>query len=442
MAASVSSDPWMISVDDHLIEPPNVWVDRLPARLRERGPRWVADDLGEAWLVDDSIRVPINGAVVGGAWWRMGTRPAPFDVFRWDEVPKACWDPGARGAAMDQDRVLASLPFPNLPGFAGRLFQGLADKELALACIRAHNDWVIDDFAAGLPARVIPLGIIPMWDGRLAADGAGRILDKGARAVSFSMSPENIGLPSISDDHWDPLFTVMNDAELPLCTHLGSGRPRLEHLADSPKEGVGSEPAGPGAPGPAATDKRPGRSVLPQIIDAQICLVDWLDSGNFERYPKLRLALSENGIGWIPAVLQLVDWSMMMMRASLTRISDRENDPITDAAAQEEARQALAARAREAAALPMPSEVFREHVYGCFITDPLGLRLLDVLGEDNVMVETDDPHVSSVWPTSLARTEEALEGVGPEVRHKILRGNAERAFKFTPMEPPVGAATP
>jgi predicted TIM-barrel fold metal-dependent hydrolase len=431
-------DDWMISVDDHLIEPPNVWIDRLPARLRERGPRWVADDQGEAWLVDDETRVSISGAVTAGAFWPMETKPAPFDPLTWAEVPPACYEPAARVEAMDRDHVLASMPFPNLPGFAGRLFQALPDKELALLCIRAYNDWVLDEYAAALPGRIIGLALVPMWDGALAAAEAERAIGKGARAVSFSMSPETIGLPRIDDPHWDPLLGLMNETGLPLCTHLGSGRPGHEHVADgrarATRDGTDPHPVD-----PHTAEVRPGAVVLQMLIDGQVCLVDWLDSGNFDRYPNLKVALSENGIGWIPAVLQAADWSMQMRRNSVTQPDEPENDPVFTAAQRDAARQVVASRADRARRTALPSEVFRAHVYGCFIEDQLGLRLLDVLGEDNVMIETDFPHISSVWPNSMARANDALADVEPHVRDKVLRGNAERAFQFVALEPPAFA---
>ena len=123
---------WMISVDDHLIEPPSVWVDRLPAKFRDRGPRWVTDDQGEAWHIEDDTRVVVNGAVVSAAY-SAAERPGPYQPMAWSEIPPSCYDPFARAEAMDMDHVFASLPFPNLPGFAGRVFQNLEDKDLALS---------------------------------------------------------------------------------------------------------------------------------------------------------------------------------------------------------------------------------------------------------------------------------------------------------------------
>jgi predicted TIM-barrel fold metal-dependent hydrolase len=448
----------MISVDDHLIEPPNVWTDRLPAKYREAGPRWIDDDEGEAWLVEDQFRVPVSGAVTAGAWWPPEDRPQPFQPLAWSEIPASCYDPSAREEAMNTDRVLAALMFPNLPGFAGSLFQQLQDKELALLCIQAYNDWLLDEFARAIPGRVIGLALIPFWDGALAADEAARAIAKGARAVSFSMAPHQIGFPAIHEEHWDPLYAVMNDADLPLCTHLGTGlggdqqNPQFnfaklgramratgdpeklrELLADDPDLAKLVEAMTGGGTGRRVP--RPTVGVTLQLA-GQVTLLEWINSGNFERFPKLKIALSENGIGWIPAVLQTADWMHEMSRSRITQAFDPENDVQLSEESRAGAQAAIDAKAQAARDTDLPSAVFREHIFGCFIHDPVGLKLLDFIGADNVMIETDFPHNSTWWPHSMDKAQEWCTELPDDVRHKVLRGNAERLFSFTPAEPP------
>jgi predicted TIM-barrel fold metal-dependent hydrolase len=455
-----ANDEWMISVDDHLIEPPNVWVDRLPAKYRDRGPRWVTDDRGEAWLVEDSIRVPVSGAVTAGAWWPPEGRPDAFTPLPWSEVPPSCYDPRAREEAMNTDRVLAAVMFPNLPGFSGSLFQRLEDKELGLLCIQAYNDWLLDEYAAAIPGRVIGLALIPMWDGKLAAAEATRAIGKGARAVSFSMAPHQVGFPAIHEEYWDPLYAVMNDANLPLCTHLGTGMGGDEQmakldfsklgeimkaandpeklqtlLADDPDLARMAEGMGFGGTSSRRTP-RPATTVLLQLA-GQTCLIEWINSGNFDRFPNLKVALSENGIGWIPAVLQTADWMHEMSASRITHAFQPENEVQVTAEGRDAAKASIDAKATVAATSRTPSEIFRDHCYGCFIHDPVGLQLLDFIGVDNVMIETDFPHNSTWWPHSMDKAQEWCLDLPDDVRHKVLRGNAERLFDFTPVEPPV-----
>lgn len=435
---AVGSDDWMISVDDHLIEPPNVWIDRLPAKYLDVGPRWVVDDDGEAWHYED-VRQSVGGAVTSGAIWPPENRPPVFTPLPFSEIPPACHDPKARIEAMDADRVLASLVFPNLPGFAGSLFVRAKDKELALLCVQAYNDWIIDEWCTTAPGRFIPLAIIPMWDGDLAAAEAERAIARGARAISFSMAPQNLGLPPIHDrEGWGPLFSIVSEAGVPLCTHLGTGfggkatnaDPRFAEMAKT----MGADAAGAAMMAlDMAADPRVGGTLLQ--LAGQTTLVEWIYSGNFQRHPKLKVALSENGIGWIPAVLQVADWMTEMSRQRVTQPTDPENDPLVSEDARKLAKQSLEARAERALQERLPSDIFREHMYGCFIHDPVGLKLLDELGVDNVMIETDFPHNSTWYPFSMPKAEECISHLPNDVKWKILRGNAERVFNFTAVAP-------
>ena len=443
MTTTTLDETWMISVDDHLIEPPSVWVDRLPAKYRDRGPRWVTDDQGEAWHIDDQLRVVVNGSVVSAAFANE-ERPAPFQPMAWSEIPASCWDPIARAEAMDLDRVLASLPFPNLPGFAGRVFQNLKDKDLALLCIQAYNDWIIDEFAAAIPGRIIEVALIPMWDGELAAKEAERAISRGACSVSFSMAPHKVGFPPIHDEHWDPLFSVMSEAGLPISTHLGTGFEKdpglmvqdLHKKADSTtaanelNAALGLIDNGSGR----KRDLHPAMGASIQL-SGQECLIDWLTSGVFDRFPKLKVALSENGIGWIPAILQEADILVGYTRNRITSPTDAENNPILDEEGQQKAKATIDARAERMQNMRLPTEVFRDHMYGCFIYDPLGLEMIDHIGVDNVMIETDFPHFTSRWPNSMEEVEAGLLALDEDARQKILRGNAERVYKFKAAEP-------
>jgi len=459
--SEIAVKEWMISVDDHLVEPPNLWTDRLPAKYRDLGPRWISDEKGEAWLFEEKSRCAVGGAVTSGAIWPPEARPPPFTPLAWSEIPSACHDPRARIEAMNTDSVLAALMFPNLPGFAGNLFQRTKDKELALLCLQAYNDWLLDEWCTSYPGRFIGLALIPMWDPALAAREAERTIKKGARAIAFSMAPHNLGFPPIHDPglYWDPLFSVMNDANLPLCTHLGTGLdfdPQtfdMSKLAEMAKKGaidfskiaefakqgdVSKLAAMAGNESKRASAPSPNPRVGPVLMQlaGQTTLVEWIYSGNFERFPNLKVALSENGIGWIPSVLAVADWLMEMSRSRVTSAFDAENNPLLNEEARSLAKITLEGRAQKQLKERLPSEIFRDHIYGCFIHDPVGLRLLDWIGADNVMIETDFPHNATWYPNSMQKAQESLAGLPDDVRHKILRGNAERVFQFMPSLPP------
>ncbi|HET9732343.1 MAG TPA: amidohydrolase family protein [Acidimicrobiales bacterium] len=413
-------EKWLISVDDHLIEPPHVWLGRLQAHHQDSAPRWIDDEHGGAWLFEGR-RIPMDAMGTAGAIWPKEARPPMFHPLRWDQVHPACHDPKARVEAMNVHHEIAALCFPNMPGFAGSLFQRAHDKDLALACIRAYNDWFFDEWVDAFPGRFIGLGLVPLWDARLAAEEAERVIARGARSISFSQAPQALGFPPVHDKSWDPLFSVMNDAHLPLSTHLGTGMtPAEESQAEDfttrmreamKNNDLGSVAERMGITGPDASPRRqnmlPGAST--SLIGArmgQATLNEWLESGNFVKYPHLRLALSENGVGWMPSALSLADWSETMLRLE---------SPCEE---------------------PMPSQLFRDHVVGCFIHEPITPELVAVVGADNIMIETDFPHTATNWPYSMERALACMERLPEETQDRILRTNAENLFKFTPAEPP------
>ena len=160
-------DMQLISVDDHLVEPPNLWTDRLPAKFRAPGPHIVEEAVagrsGEApahvWVYEDG-RFPQIGlnAVAGKDPKDYGTEP-----MRYSDMIPGCYEPQARVIDMDLDGVQAALCFPSFPRFAGTVFLEAADKELALLCVRAWNDFMIDEWCGSAPDRFIPIVIMPLW---------------------------------------------------------------------------------------------------------------------------------------------------------------------------------------------------------------------------------------------------------------------------------------
>ena len=394
---------WIISVDDHVLEPPDLWQKRLPIKYRDIGPRVARDDRGEAWFYED-LRSPTPAIVTSAGRKKEELSPLPTTYA---EMRPGCYDPEARVKDMDQDGVAASLCFPSFPRFCGQAFSEAKDKELGLLCIRAYNDWMIDDWAGSAPGRFIPLIIIPLWDPELAAREVERTANKGARAIAFSENPYALGLPSIFDksQYWDPVFAAAATFEMPLCTHLGSSSTLPQ--------------TSPSTPLIATT------AITPLNIAA--CCSDWLFSGILPRFPNLKICLSEGGIGWIPYLLERCDYVVEKQKQWATG-SDYEYDWATGEAKEVEG-------SGSALGDINPSELFRKHMFGCFIDDAHGAANLDIIGIDNVMMETDYPHGDTTWPNSLDIARRNLAKWDHETQFKVTRGNAERVFRFTATPP-------
>ena len=228
----------VISVDDHVVEPPDAFTGRFPRRFASEEPRVVpTDDGGEAWVWQGQ-QLPNVGfnAVVGRPSSEYG-----FEPTRFDEMRRGAWDVHARVADMDIDGVWASLCFPSfLPGFVGQRLTLWPDSdELALAAMRAYNDWHLDAWCGAHPDRFIPNQIAYLRDPDIAADEIRRNAARGFKAVTFSEAPDKLGLPTIHSGHWDPLFAACEETGTVLCLHVGSSGTSPTTSPDAPPRDPG-----------------------------------------------------------------------------------------------------------------------------------------------------------------------------------------------------------
>jgi predicted TIM-barrel fold metal-dependent hydrolase len=398
---------WLISVDDHVIEPPNVWQDRIPAKYRDRAPKMVEKGDDEYWAYDGKL-LPTAGLSAVAGKSRDDFSPKPI---RYSDMRAGCYDSKARLADMDRAGILASMCFPSFPRFCGQIFWEAEDKDLAELCVRAYNDWMIDEWCGSAPGRYIPLIIIPLWDPHKAAKEVERCAAKGAHALAFSENPYYLGLPTVfsPDRYWDPVFSAANDNDVMICMHVGSSSNVPEISPDTPFI---------------------VNMAWMHGMRQSAALLSWLFSRVFERMPRLNIALSEGGIGWIPYFVQ---------RAQ--QVVDNQHGWITDTRLRlGHTPDAFKPGEQLGFELNLDGlnlqQLLREHVYGCFIDDAVGVHGIDYLGVDNVMAETDYPHSDSSWPDSIELMRKQLGHLSVEDQVKILRGNAERVFHFTPAAPP------
>jgi predicted TIM-barrel fold metal-dependent hydrolase len=395
--------PRIISVDDHVVEPPDLWTSRLASTFLDRGPgvargpATVFDFVGGA----GSFRPATDGSVAD--YWLYEDRRFPLfklsaaagfprdevdlSMLTYDDIRPGCFDVGARLEDMDLNHVEASMCFPMFPRFCGQQFFEATDRELALACVQAYNDWMVDEWCGTSGGRLIPLCLIPLWDPRLAADEVRRNAARGVHAVTFSELPTNLGLPSIHDAgrHWDPFFAACEETGTVINMHIGSGS-RMPSTS----------PDAPAAVGSTLT-----------FNNAMGSLTDWLFSGAFVRFPKLVIAYSEGQIGWIPYILERADVVWEHNRG-WGGVADQVPEP--------------------------PSTYFGPHVYGCFFQDAFGLRNLDAIGVDNVTFETDYPHSDSTWPHTRKIAEEMMGHLDQSTVDKLCRDNAIRMLHLDPAQ--------
>ncbi len=398
----LTDDIKMISVDDHLFEPPHVWQDRLPAKYRDVGPRIVEieEDRDEpyyssvlhlkkgmqVWRYEDIMEPNIGLVVIPGNEIDDPNfdplKDRTFDPVRFDEMRPGAYDPVARLGDMDADGVWAQIPFPSFPGFVGNKFTLANDKELALLCVQAYNDFLLDEWCPVAPDRYGALVILPLWDTALCVTEIQRCAAKGARGLLYPDNPAGLDLPSFGSGHWDPVFSAAEEVDLSLNMHFGGSKIVPWMSKDAAQ---------------AAVTSVFGMTLFNSMSELVYSPV-------FHRHPNLKVVYSEGGIGWIPFAIQRVDQVWETYRHYPL------NPPINT-----EVR---------------PSELIRKHIWGCFIDDPIGVVNRDYIGVDRLLWESDYPHPDSVWPYSRRNAEKVFADVPTEEVLKIVETNAREVFHF------------
>jgi predicted TIM-barrel fold metal-dependent hydrolase len=379
-----SDDMILVSVDDHVCEPPDMWDRHVDPKWKARAPRLVHKADGSDVWVFEGRQIPNVGlnAVAGRPPEEYGREPTALSQLR-----PGCFDVDARVADMNANGVLGSLCFPTVPGFVGELFGERAkagDAEFAVAMLRAYNDWHIDDWCGRHPGRFIPLAIPPIWDPDAIADEVRRVAKKGCHAITFPENPVPLGLPSLHSDHWDPFWKACNDLGTVVCMHIGSSGKLAITAPDAPIDVL----------------------INLQPMNIVQAAADVLFSPMIRKFPDVTIALSEGGIGWIPYFLERIDHTYKVHKAWT----------FADFGGK------------------LPSEVFMERMILCFIEDDFGARQAREIGTDRICIETDYPHSDAVWPNAPERMMEAFAptDLTDDEINQITHLNAMKFFQYDP----------
>jgi predicted TIM-barrel fold metal-dependent hydrolase len=375
----------IISVDDHVLEPVNLFEGRVASRLADKMPHFlIADDGVPFWEIEGvrAFYTTADGAAgrPKNEWGQAGTgAPQRHEDFRQGVV-----DSRARIGDMDLTGVWAQLGFPSIPwGFAGSRFARMADQEAGLVALRAYNDWMIDEWCAADRDRFIPCQLTWLSDPEVAAAEVRRNSERGFRCVSFSENPEALGFGSIYHDHWDPFFAACEETDTVVNLHVGSSGQVTRPSLDSTPEVVSA--------------------LFP--LNGFIAVVDWIFAKIPIRFPGLKVALSEAGASWAPVAAE-------RLRRAYRGLEVTRHWRPTD---------------------PPPVELLRSFWFTS-IEDPLAFRLLDMIGEDKVMVETDYPHHDTTWPGCQAMIRGEMSELTPAQVQRVCFRNAASLYRHP--EPP------
>jgi len=377
----------IIDADTHITEPPDLWTSRAPSAMRDKVPRIETDSQGDMkWWFGDrpSLISPGISATAG-----VGNFKNPPKTF--EQMHPGAFNAHARLKYMDQMGIWAMVLYPNVGGFGAQAFRNLGDPKLMLACVQMYNDWQ-SDWAAADSRRLLPVTSLPFWDIDAAVKEVHRCAKKGHKAILFTGEPQSLGLPLLGDKHWEPLWNAAVECDLSLSFHIGSGDME-DGMRDAKVATYGRSAA--------FTDL--GVSFF---LRNGLQLNDLLMSGVLVRHPKIKFVSVESGIGWVPFILEALDYQF---KGNTVR---DERPEFT----------------------MLPSEYFRRNVYACYWFEQTApQRLIDEVGEDNVLFETDFPHPTSLFGSEVnERIETGLSRVDATVRRKILWENGRKLYKVDP----------
>ena len=376
----------IIDSDTHITEAPDLWTSRVPARLKDRVPRveWDEEKQEQAWYIGDEWINSVGITAVAGY-----KDPYPAHPATYEEAHPGSYDANARLEYMDELGIWAMVLYPNVGGFGNQVFGRIDDDEAKLACVRAYNDFLID-WSSADSRRLIPIMTLPYWDVEASVKEIERSANAGHRGLLFTGEPQSFGLPLLGHKHWDPIWAAAQDCNLPISFHIGSGDFGDEFSEDRVE-----------VEGYAATCARAGAKIFMQN-GAHV--LDLLFSGVLERFPKLRFVSVESGVGWLPFLLESADYQFKAMAVT----GERDDFKM------------------------LPSEYFRRQVYACCWFETITSdAIVDRVGEDNIMFETDYPHPTSIYGDEVQETiDSKLGSLSEEVRHKLIWQNAARLYEI------------
>ena len=381
----------VIDADTHLTEPHDLWTKRAPAALRERVPQVKMHDGKMSWVIDGDKSIG-TGAHPSSAILKDGSKVRDLHQFlklQFADVHLGSSQVKERLAVMDQVGIYAQIVYPNILGFGGQA-AAKVDAALRLSCVQIYND-AMAEMQHESGQRMFPMALLPWWDVKAAVKETERAQKLGLRGININSDPHTHkdengnNIPDLASEHWDPLWEACAALDMPINFHIGGSEQSVDWLGQQGWPSLGRELKA--AIGGAMLFFNNGR-VLANIIY----------SGALDRYPKLKFVSVESGIGWVPFILEALDYQ-------LKEIAEGRRFELK------------------------PSEYFRRNFYACFWFEQKDIaNTLRQVGIDNALFETDFPHPTGLYP--IDNLEGRLSGLTAEERVKVLSTNAAKLYKI------------
>ncbi len=366
---------FILSSDSHVFEPPDLWATRIDAAFRDRGPRMERIDGADQLIVDNRVLSGIG--LISNAGARFEAPETISSLARFEDVHQGGYDPHQHLSDMRLDGVAGEVLYPS----QGLFYFKVADSALMSAIFRAYNDWLAE-FCRTDPSRLKGIAMVNVDDvreGIAELERTARMGFAGAMITEYPLEDRRYDQPE-----YEPLWAAAQDLDLPLSFHTATRR--LGKI-----RGAGDKTL------------RDATSRSTKAFGPATSMCDMIFSGVFERYPRLRLAIVEFELAWVPHILSSMDYTYHERHEeAIYRFKDGMR----------------------------PSDFFRRNVSLSFQEDAIGIRLRDVIGVDNMMWGSDYPHSESTFPQSRKILAEILAGVPADEQAKIVGTNTARLYKF------------
>ncbi|HEY8119922.1 MAG TPA: amidohydrolase family protein [Myxococcota bacterium] len=376
----------IIDTDAHITEPPDLWTSRAPAAYRERLPRVREIEGQPHWVVGENVVLgPVTATSVVA---KDGSKARGPEFFKWRhaDVHRASYDMQERVRVLDQHGLYAQVIYPNLAGFGNQNFLKVEDSDLRLQCAAVYND-AMAEIQRTSGGRILPMALMPWWNIGDCVKEIERASALGLRGIVMCSDPDSIGMPDLSDAAWTPFWEICDERRVPVNFHIAASQTSFNMFGRAAWPSMG----------PA---RRLALGSTSLFMENARVLGNLIYSGLLERFPNVKIVSVESGIGWIPFLLEALDYEW-----------------------EETGSQA------ECALTMKPSDYFRRQVYGCFWFERVGPRdLVAQIGEDNLLFETDFPHPTCLYPNVQAHLADVTAEWSDTTRRKILQDNAAALY--------------
>lgn len=376
----------IIDCDTHFTEPADLWTANAPAGLRDRMPHVKRVDNTDYWFVGDRNFGSIGGNVIGKDHNKLLGRLA---YQNYDQITPASYEVDARLQEMDAMGVWGQICFQNGGTTQAGSLVALGDPELALTILQVYNDACIDRMKAS-GDRINCMASLPYWDKDILNAELRRLVDKGIRGIVMPDRPERLSEGFLGRDgkvspFWEELFATCNDTGIPLNFHLNSALDAESAMWDN-----------------LGFDQKLPMSALLHHIGCAATMSNFMVSGLLDQYPKLKIGLIESGAGWVPFWLEAMEHQLDEFRTAENRGLQRR-----------------------------PKEYFKQHFWVSYWFETYApTRMIEEIGVDRLMFETDFPHPTSLYPGVQDKLVATLGQHDYDVRKRVLERNAAELYNL------------